>query len=112
MDEIGNSTQSTYCIIGIFYRVIIDLTIDYMGGYGKNEYMLEYSKYLAATYNIVFFRQVPWSPKTNIVDIGSWMTVQSKIEKYHFINVKQHYSLVRSVNNSWYDVEEHTLTKI
>ena len=47
-----------------------------------------------------------------MIDIGAWMTVQSKVEHFHRRNVKQHNALVRSVKKSWCNMEEHKITKI
>ena len=42
--------------------------------------MLEYSNYLVLKYNIMVNHQVPWSPETNMLDLGSWMIMQSKVK--------------------------------
>ena len=63
MDELGNSTRSTYRSIGIIDEEIIYLVMDNMGGHGTNSAVLEYSEYLAESYNIVVHHQVIWSPK-------------------------------------------------
>ena len=47
-----------------------------------------------------------------MLDLGAWMTVQSKVEIYHRRNVKQHDALARSFKKGWHDVQEHKLTKI
>ena len=68
--------------------------------------MLEYGYYLAAKYNIVVYHQVLRSPETNILELGAWMNVQSKVEIYHRRNVKQHDALNWYVKKGWHDVEE------
>ena len=68
--------------------------------------------YLVENYNILVHHQVPRSPKTNMIDLGVLMTVQSEVEKYHHRKVKKHYSVSQYVNNAWRDVEEHKLIKI
>ena len=78
MDKLGNSTQSAYHSIGVVDEVIIYLVMDNAVGHGVNESMLEYIEYLGANYNIVVHHQVPRSPKTNTLNLGAWMTVQSK----------------------------------
>ena len=80
MDKLGNSTRSTYCSIGVANEEIIYLVIDNAAGYGTNEAVLDYSEYLAANYNILVHHQVPRSPETKMIDLGAWMTVQSKVE--------------------------------
>ena len=53
MDELGNSTQSTYRTIGVVDKEIIYMVIDNMIGHGTNEAGLEYSEYLVENYNIL-----------------------------------------------------------
>ena len=40
MDEQGNATCSTYCVIGVVRKEIIYLVMDNAGGHGGNEYVL------------------------------------------------------------------------
>ena len=40
MDELGNSTRSTYCSIGVANEEIIYLVMDNAGGHGTNEAVL------------------------------------------------------------------------
>ena len=86
--------------------------MDNAGGHGKSESILEYSKYLVEDYNILVPHQVPRFPKTNMLELGAWVTVQSRVKKYHPRNTKQHNYLTHSVNNSWHNVEAQKLTKI
>ena len=58
----------------------IYLVMDNMGGHGTHEAVLEYSDYLVVNYNIVFHHQVPRSPETKMLDLGAWMTIQSKVQ--------------------------------
>ena len=74
--------------------------MDNTGGYGANEAMLEYSEYLTENYNIVVHHKVTQSPKTNMIDLGAWMTVQSKVKCFHLRNVKQNHALARSVKKA------------
>ena len=80
MDWLGNATQSTYCSIRVVGEEIIYLVMYNVEGYGENEDVVYYSEYLEANYSIVFLHQVPWLPKTNMLDLGAWMTMQSKVE--------------------------------
>ena len=79
MDELVNSNQSTYRSIGVVDEEIIYMVMDNAGGHGTDEAVLEYSKYLAEIYKIVVHHQVPASPKTNMLDLGAWITVQYKV---------------------------------
>ena len=112
MDELGNSTQSTYRSIRVVEKEIIYLVMDNTGGNRENKTMLEYSEYLSDNYNILVHHQVPRSPKTNMLDLSAWMTVQSKVQKYHRRNVKFQDALARSVKKAWQNVEEYKLTRI
>ena len=47
-----------------------------------------------------------------MLDLGVWMTVQSKVETFHRRKVKQHDALAWSVKKAWYNMEEQKLTKI
>ena len=47
-----------------------------------------------------------------MLDLGAWMTMQSKVEIYHRCNVKQYVVLSQSIKKAWHAVEEHKLTKI
>ena len=47
-----------------------------------------------------------------MLDLYAWMTLQSKVVKYHFRNFKQHYALTHFVKKSWRSVKEQTLTKM
>ena len=63
-------------------------------------------------YNIVVHHQITRSPKTNMLEIGAWKNVQSKIENVHHHNVKQHNALSQSIKKAWCNVEEQERTKI
>ena len=53
MNQLGNSTQSTYRRIGVVDKEIIYMVIANMIGHGTNEAGLEYSEYLVENYNII-----------------------------------------------------------
>ena len=53
MDELGNSTRTTYRGIGVFGEDNIDPVMGNVVGHDKNEDMLEYSEYLVAT--VIFY---------------------------------------------------------
>ena len=80
MDELGNATRNTYHSIRVDDEEIIYLVMDNEGGHETNEAILEYIEYMATRYNIVVHQQVPWPPKTNMLNLGAWMSMQSKVE--------------------------------
>ena len=112
MDELGNATRNTYHSIRVADEEIIYLVMDNEGGHETNEAILEYIEYMATRYNIVVHQQVPWPPKTNMLNLGEWMTVKSKVEKYHRLNIKQHEALDLSSKKAWHAMELKKLTNI
>ena len=65
MDQLRNSTRSTYRSIGVVDEENIYLGMDSAGGHGTNEAVLEYSEYLAEKYNIVVHHLDVWCIITN-----------------------------------------------
>ena len=80
MDKLSNSTRSTYRSIRSVDKDIIYIVMYNVGGYGGNESVLDYSEYLVENYNIVVYHQVPKLLETNMLDLGTWITGQSKVE--------------------------------
>ena len=83
MDELRNAICSTYLSIGVIGEEIIYLATINIGEHGKNENVFDYTDYLVEKYNVVFHHQVPQYHKTNMADLGAWMTVQSKVKTYY-----------------------------
>ena len=98
--ELGNIIHSTYLSIGLVDKYIVYLVMDNEGVNKENEAVLDYIHYLVTNYNIVVHYQLPWYPKTNILFIGSCMTVQSTAKMCHHLNIKQKYTLFRFINNT------------
>ena len=71
MDKLGNATQSIYCSIEVVKKEINFLVMDKIGGNVTSEFVLEYSEYLVARYNILVHHQVPGSPETNMLDLSA-----------------------------------------
>ena len=112
MYKIGNYTCINNRSIRLVNEYIIYLAVDIAEGHWINETMLEYSGYLGLNHNISFYHQFPRSPKTNILGLCAWITVQPKVKKYHHHNVKQNNVLSQSINNPWCNAESQRLTKI
>ena len=100
MDKLGNYARRTYLSIGVVGKEVIYLVMDNAGGHGTNEAVLEYSEYLAEIYNILVHHQVLRSSKTNMLDLGACITIQSKGEIFNRLNVKQHNALARFVKKA------------
>ena len=79
----------------------IYLFIDNAGGHGTDESKDEYVRKLKDEYNVIIVFQVPNSCKTNLLDLGAWMTIQSIVEKIHFRKVKKPDVLANSVMEAW-----------
>ena len=80
---------------------ICNLFMDNSGGHGSNEAADQYTKYLKETWNIEIVHQISRSPYTNLLDLGVWCSLQSQVEKEHFLKRTDVPSLVTSVEAAW-----------
>ena len=74
--------------------------MDNAGGHGTNDAKTQYTEALKE-FNIEIIWQVPRSPETNMLDLGVWASIQSKVEKVHHMKCCQHDALARSVMTAW-----------
>ena len=81
VDLIGKSIRDAYSFLPHGHPV--HLFMDNAGGHGKEEIKDQYVKKLKEKYNIEVVWQIPHSPETNMLDLGVWMGVQSKVELHH-----------------------------
>ena len=86
--------------------------MDYTGNCGTNEAVQEYSEYLSGNYNILIHHQLSWSPKTSMLDLGAWVTLQPKVRTFHLRNTKYNNVLACSAKKAWNNVEARKLSKI
>ena len=85
--EIGKAIRKSFHWVE--KKVPIYLIIANAGGHGTNDAKERYVKILKDYYNIVIKWQVPNSPELNILDLGVWMSVQSKVEEIHKTKVME-----------------------
>ena len=55
---------------------------------------------------------MPHSPETNMLDLGVWMSVQSKVEFIHKLKVMQHDAPAKSVEEAFLDTSVVMLNKV
>mgnify|MGYP006063385801 CR=1 FL=1 len=75
--------------------------MDNAGGHGTDEAIKEYTTSLLDKYKIEIIFQVPRSPYSNVLDLGVWCSLQSRVEKEHYMKRCEVQALVNSVNNTW-----------
>ena len=63
----------------------------------------EYTYHLKKDYKIEIIWQVPRSPHTNVLGLGYWMSLQSRVERVHFGRRCSTEALVKSVKDAWTD---------
>ena len=71
-------------------------------------------KKLKDKYNVEIEWQVPNSPETNMLDLGTWLSLQSKVELSHRNKVMNKDVLAATVEKCWNDIDmnEDILTKV
>ena len=79
--------------------------MDNAGGHGKKEIKEEYVKKLKEKYNVEVEWQIPNSPETNMLDLGTWFALQSKVEMNHRNKVMNKDVLATTVEKCWNDVD-------
>ena len=77
------------------------LFMDNAGGHGSIDAVRQYTQYLKVAWNIEIVHQIPRSPYTNLLDLGVWCSLQSRVEKEHFLKRTDVPSLVTSVEAAW-----------
>ena len=77
------------------------LVMDQAGGHGTNKAIKEYTRFLKDEYNITIIHQVPRSPYTNVLDLGVWCALQSRVEKKQRGKRCEKEALAQSVFEVW-----------
>ena len=72
-----------------------------LGGHGSIECIGQYKAYIGSEFNINVINQIPNSPETNMLDLGTWMSIQVQVQKEHFRKVKRQDALAASVDAAW-----------
>merc|ERR1711935_831459 len=99
MDRVGESLRAK------FYWVEDDdpiyLVMDNAGGHGTDECVKKYTDRLKKKHKVQIIHQVPRSPYTNLLDLGVWCSLQSQVEKEHYMKRTDLNALAKSVDNAW-----------
>ena len=90
----------------------IYLIIDNAGGHGTTVVVEEYRRMLKDDFNIILKHQVPNSPETNLLDLGVWRALQSKVESISFQNRFDTEVLADTVEEAWRAFPSHTIGKV
>ena len=111
MNEVGQSIRTKFHWVPA--TIEIDLLLDNAGGHGTDEAKAEYTDMLKERYNIRVVWQVPQSPETNMLDLGLWCALQSKVELTHRNKTKASQdALARSCLDAWNDLDVEKLTSV
>ena len=51
--------------------------------------------------NTIIIHQIPRSPFTNLLDLGVWCSLQSRVEKQHYQKQTDVHALAKSVMDTW-----------
>ena len=99
VDEIGEAIRKAFYFLPSTHPIY--LFMDNAGGHGKKKVKLEYEAKLKKQYHVHVVWQIPHSPETNMLDLGVWMSLQSKVEVHHKRRVMFEDVLARSVEMCW-----------
>ena len=108
--EIGTSIRKTYSFLN--KETPVYLFVDNAGGHGKKIVKEQYRKILLDKFNVHLEWQVANSPETNMLDLGVWMAIQSRVEYIHKRKVMQHDDLAISIDTAFDEFPSNTLTKV
>ena len=94
--------------------ILIYLVMDNAGGHGTVKEIGKYVRILKDKYNIIVNHQIPHSPEANLLDLGTWMSLQSRVESIQQSKVMRPDTLAESVLDAWKSFSENgeTLKKI
>ena len=108
--EIGAAIRKNYSFVPEDDPIV--LFMDNAGGHGKTEVKREYEKILKEEFNVCVEWQVPNSPETNMLDLGVWASLQSKVEILHRGKVMQSDELSKTVHQAFNEITSDVLTKV
>jgi hypothetical protein len=110
MREVGQSIRRKYYWVSLNWPIF--LYLDNAGGHGTKEAVRQYVEYLKAEFNVICVHQRPRSPETNMLDLGVWMALQSKVDKLHYRHRHHVDALARTVFEAWEELDEVKLTNV
>ena len=85
----------------VLLTIILYLVLDNAGGHGDDDCVTRYVDMLKTDFNIECIHQVPHSPFTNVLNLGVWATLQSEVERRHFMKRCHVKALVSTVMTTW-----------
>ena len=90
----------------------IYLVIDNAGGHGTTTCVRNYTQMMKDDYNIVLKHQVPNSPETNLLDLGVWRSLQSKVEKMSYRHRQDPDVLAKTAQKTWAELPASVMDKV
>jgi hypothetical protein len=100
MDGFGKAIRAKYWWVP--REVPIELIMDNAGGHGTKDCIADYIEMLKRDHNVVVWHQIPWSPDTNILDLGIWCGVQHHFEKMQCGKTRSNVgALARTIELAW-----------
>ena len=99
IEKIGEAIRTSYHWVK--EEVPIYLIMDNAGGHGTNEAKEAYIQILKERFNIEVIWQIPNSPELNMLNLGVWMAVQSRVEEIHMSKVMRCDVLAKSVETAF-----------
>ena len=110
MPEVGEAIRAAYH--WVHQDTPIFLYLDNAGGHGTKEAVAAYVNKLKVDHNVICVHQRPRSPCTNMLDLGVWMALQSKVEKMHFRKRTNANAIARTVEAAWEELEPVKMTNV
>ena len=110
IDEIGSSIREAYSWVDL--DTPIYLFVDNAGGHGKTVVKEVYVNILKDKYNVLVEWQVPNSPETNMLDLGTFCALQSKVERLHKKLVMVPDVLADMVYRAFQQISSNVLCKV
>ena len=109
-DEIGENIRR--CFHWLPISTPITLFMDNAGGHGTDVVKKAYTQRLLEKFNVIIEWQVPNSPETNLLDLGTWCTIQSVVEWIHRERRMDGNELAKTVIEAWETFDTTKLTRI
>jgi hypothetical protein len=106
MVRVGAAMREKYDWISI--EAPLYLNVDNAGGHGSKDAVTKYTKMLLKDFNIIIIHQVPRSPFTNLLDLGVWCSLQTRVEKQHYQKRTDVHALAKSVMETWNNDDDLT----
>jgi len=90
----------------------IYLQMDNAGGHGTKNAICEYTQQLANDCNVIVKHQPSRSPEMIVLDLGLWMSLQSKVETEHRDKCIHNNAIADSVQQAWANLPSLTISHV